>query len=177
MRLPSVFVLVVAACGGGRAAAPVGTAVTAESANAPLPYTVEQMRAAFPVGHEVRYRIEVAGEPPATMIWVVTAADDTQVTMSEQLVRDGGAAGPTGSQTSRWADLVRHAAFPADKTTLRDASVDVPAGHFETTEYVVRDGAAVSTYHFDKRRAGPPVSMVIESGGQVTRKMILVSRN
>jgi len=61
--------------------------------------------------------------------------------------------------------------------TLRDASVDVPAGHFETTEYVVRDGDVVSTFHFDKRRAGPPISLVVEKGGQVTRRMTLLSRN
>jgi hypothetical protein len=166
--------LILAACGGGRGAAPVPTA---EPAIAPVPYTAEQMRSAFPVGHELRFHVETPGAPAATMVWRVTAADDTTVTMTQQLTADDGSAGPVESRTTQWAELVSHAAFPAATTTLRDASIDLPAGHFETTEYVVRDGGDVRTFHFDKRRAGPPVSMVIESGGQVTRRMTLLSRN
>jgi hypothetical protein len=172
MRLVLLFALV-SACGGPSTPAPVA----AQGTIAPRPYTAEQIRDAMPVGTEIRYRIEAAGAPATLVVYRVDAADATSVTMTDRVLSaDGGTVIAEETNTTAWAKLMEHASFPADATTVRDASVEVPAGRYDTTEYVVRRDGGVTTFHFAKTLPGPPVSMVAEQGGVVTRRMVLESR-
>lgn len=173
MRSPLVLALTLAACGG----APPQPAKPAAPAIAPRPYTAEQIRDSMPVGTEIRYRLESADAPATIMVFVVDAADATTATMTNRVLsEDGATVIAEEKSTTEWAALMEHATFPADVTTVRASSVEVPAGTFETTEYVVRKDGAVTTYHFAKALPGPPVSMVEEEGGKVKRSMRLLSR-
>lgn len=180
MRLATLSALalafVVAACGGA-APQPSATATAPAAAIAPRPYTPEQIRDAMPVGTDMRYRIEAAGAPATIVAYHVDAADATSVTMTDRVLsEDGAKVIAEEKSTTEWVKLMEHATFPADATTVRDASVEVPAGRFETTEYVVRRDGSVVTFHFAKTLPGPPVSMVEEADGVVKRSMKLVSR-
>ncbi len=162
-----LVVLTLAACGGAPpAAAPVPSA---EPGIAPRPFTAEQIRAAMPVGHEIRYQLEVTGAPRLDIEWRVVAADEQGVT-----IEDLGT--PGKKETTSWVELMKHASFPADRTTRREGTIEVPAGRFETLEYVVRLEDGVKTLHFAKSLPGPPVLVVEESGGQVKLRMTLLSR-
>lgn len=162
-------------------AAPVAPAATAASDVAPKPFTAEQIRAAMPVGHEVRFRVEKAGAPPLVMQWNVIAADAASMTMTTRLfAEDGTLVADEGQETHRWDALVEHAAFPAAATVRSEGPVEVPAGKFAGMTYVVRgeEGGAptVTTYVFARELPGPPVSMVVEAGGAVVMRMTLLSR-
>ena len=86
-----------------------------------------------------------------------------------------------GSSRSTWAELMGHAAFPAAQTTREDASVEVPAGRFDTWLYTVEDSAEdgtpqVKRYHFARNLPGPPVLFTIEQGGAEVFRMALLER-
>ena len=57
-------------------------------------------------------------------------------------------------------------------------SVTVPAGTFDVWRYTVRGGdedpTSVTHFSFARRRPGPPVLMVTETGGETTLRMVLI---
>jgi hypothetical protein len=172
-----------AACGGGaRSAAPPSWLTPAEAGIAPRPFTAAQLREGMPVGTELRYRIEEAGKPVQIMVMRVTASDGTNATMATRMLADDGTlAQDLGTKTSAWEELVKHATFPTDSTTVSEKNVDTPSGPIKGVEYVVRKTDAtgapvVTTYQFVREMPGPPVLLVEEKGGAVTSRMTLVSR-
>ncbi|MCC6555613.1 MAG: hypothetical protein IT372_21840 [Polyangiaceae bacterium] len=165
------------------APAPASAAASpAAAAHAPRPFTAEQIRAAMPAGHRIRYRMEAAGEPATVELWEVVAADAEQMTMSSKVhSEDGKLLKDEGNDTSSWTALVEHATFPAAATTIREADVEVPAGKYPAIIYEVRergDGGVeiVKRFHFAKTMPGPPVLLTIETGGKVVRSMTLLER-
>ncbi len=149
---------------------------------APRPFTADQIRAAMPVGTVIEFRMEQPPQPPIVMHWTVTAADARSITISTRLAaEDGTLIKDAGAETTAWSDLVKHATFPADATTMTESSVTVPAGTFESIDYVVKatakDGRpVVRTLRFAKSLPGPPVSLVEEKDGAVIMRMTLLSR-
>jgi len=154
----------------------------AEPRLAPRPFTAEQIREAMPAGTEIRYRLEQPGKPAIIVHSVVTAADEATMTMvTRMLGEDGSVVSEDPAQTHRWDDLVKHADFPAENTQQSRGKVEVPAGTYETIDYVVTetvDGAKkVSTFRFATELPGPPVLLTVEQGGAVVQRMTLLSRN
>lgn len=149
---------------------------------APRPFTAEQIRKAMPTGHELRFRMEAEGKPTTIEHWIVTLADDTRMVLaSKTYTEDGKLVEDQGSETSTWTELVGHASFPADKTTVREGEVEVPAGKFPALIYEVRvkdEGGVetVSHFHFAKPLPGPPALLTVERQGKVVRRMILLER-
>ena len=180
--------LVAAACGGGAKstappAAPPSWLVPAEAGIAPRPFTDAQLRDGMPVGTELRYRVEEPGKPAMIMVMRVTASDEKTGTIATQMLgEDGTLAQDLGAQTTEWAELVKHATFPSDSSTVSEKAVDTPSGPIKGVEYVVRktdtQGGAqvVTTYQFVREMPGPPVLIVEEKGGAVTSRMSLLSR-
>ncbi len=150
----------------------------AEAGLAPRPFTADQIRAAMPVGTDVKFRVEEQGQPPGVLHWRVTAADAETMTMSVELLdNEDHLVSNEGSKTNRWDALVKHASFPADATRRGESTVTVPAGTFACLDYVVRGaGGMVTTYRFAKELPGPPVLLVVEKDGLVVRTMTLLSR-
>lgn len=193
MRRLMFVVTLIAACGGRVApestngasaagppetAAPAGTGA-AEPRLAPRPFTAEQIRKAMPAGTEIRYRIEEQGRPPVLVHSRVTAADAASMTMeSRVLAEDGSLLAEEPPRTTKWVDLLEHANFPADRTVQSRGTVEVPAGKFETLDYVVTETAkgTVSTFRFAPSLPGPPVSLEVKKDGTVVQRMVLLSR-
>jgi hypothetical protein len=178
VRVSALFVLSVACA--HRAPAPPESAPSTPTVSPPV--TLEEFRAAFPVGTTILMRYREIDAAPFEERWNWTAADDEGCTIAAlscdeegRVVRDEGAG------TATWVDLMSHATFPADRTTRSDASIEVPAGRFDTWLYVVRDEAAdgspeVASYHFDRHLPGPPVLLTVEQDGVEVRRMELVER-
>jgi hypothetical protein len=151
-------------------------------ANLPTPYTADQLRAAFPAGTELKFRISAPGEPAVIQHWVFSAPSETGVSVtSKVLAEDGALIKDEGESVTAWTALRDHAAFPAAKTTRSNATVTVPAGTFQTWHYDVQDEGEggvpiVRRYDFDPANPGPPVKMVVEAGGVAVMTMELLSR-
>ncbi len=169
MRAATPILFTLISCGGSAPAtpaapaAPAGGENTAAPAIAPRPFTAEQIRAAMPAGTEIRFRVEESGKAPVVLHWRVTAADEATMTLVSRILgEDGAVIAEEPAQSSRWQELVEHATFPAARTARSEGSVEVPAGRFDTIDYVVtdeKDGSkTVSTFRFARQLPGPPVS-------------------
>lgn len=175
-----LLVGVIAAC-AHRAPAPPAEGVSPTETVSP-PVTLEEFRAAFPVGTTILMRF-FGVAPVMEERWTWTAADDEGCTIAAlSCDGEGRVVSDEGETRTTWVELMSHAVFPTDRTIRTDASVDVAAGHFDTWLYTVRDDAPdgspeVAYYHFDRTLPGPPVLMIIEQGGEEVRRMELVDRN
>ncbi|HYU15850.1 MAG TPA: hypothetical protein VEL05_07260 [Candidatus Acidoferrum sp.] len=174
-----ILLLVILAASCGRA--PARPTAAAEPGIAPRPFTAEQIRAAMPVGTEIRFRVEESGKPVTILQWRVTAADEATMTMTARMLgEDGAVLAEEPATPTRWDELVGHATFPADRTTRTQGTVDLPAGRFDTIDYTVSEtqGASktVSAFHFARSLPGPPVLIVVEKDGTEVRRMTLLSR-
>ena len=145
------------------------------------PFKAADLKAAMPVGTEIRYRITQTGKPPVIEQWRVTAADDKGCTIHTIVFANDGTTQieDKGPATTAWADLEKHGEFPATYTSTREATIVVAAGRFETWFFEVRPsekGQPTRRMHFARTIAGPPVWMEISNEGVVALHLELVSR-
>lgn len=149
--------------------APAGAVVS-------VPFTVEDLRAAFPVGHTLRFRVREVGKPDTEHRWLVTAADDAGMTLTTAVHAEDGTLLGQESGTSTWAELLTHGQFPAATTVMEDATITTPAGTFDAWKFTVVDQArdTVKRLHFARSLPGPPVLMTVQEGKGTTFEMILV---
>lgn len=158
-----------------------GTAPAGDTVSPPV--TLDQFRAAFPVGTTIRLRIEAQGAPPVEQWWEWTAADAEGCTIrSEVRAPDGTLLQDEGEGRSTWRELMGHAEFPAATTEWTESSAEVPAGRFDTWLYTVRETAEdgdprVKRYHFARTMPGPPVLFTIEQGAEEVFRMTLIARS
>jgi len=185
--LLALAVAVSAACAGATTSAPAAATPPApapapgEGALAPFPYTAEQIRDASPLGRVFRHRIVENGAVNIAETRFV-AVDATTATF-ETIVSDeaGKQLAPPQRATATWDELRHHASYPAAATTVEDAAIDTPAGHFECMKYVVRrpheDGRpSVTIAYFAKQLPGPPVRMIVEAGGAIIGELTLIGQ-
>lgn len=173
-----LVLVLLAGCSSTSSTAPTTPAAAAPAeAVAPIPFTAEQIRDAMPPGTELKLRVASPGKPTVIQHWVVLRADAETGTIASRLLDENGElVQDEGAQTSRWQELREHAKFPADKTTVTDATVTVPAGTFPTKLYEVREGSTVKKMHFAPALPGPPIDMVVEVDGKVVMHMTLLER-
>lgn len=188
MRAATPILLWLISCGGSPSATPAAPAApaagenTAAPAIAPRPFTAEQIRAAMPAGTQITFHMEESGKPPVVLHWTVTAADEATMTLVSRVVGiNGNVIAEEPAQSTPWQQLAEHATFPAARTARSEGSVQVPAGRFDTIDYVVtdeKDGSkTVSTFRFAKQLPGPPVMLTVEKDGVTVRRMTLVERS
>lgn len=157
---------------GGDSAAPSSAA----SAIAPPPFTAAQIRDATAPGRTYVFEIAAGGGPAGRQRIRFLSADADGTTMSSvHLDAEGRPAGEPTKTDVTWADLVGHASYDKDATTIADDSVTVPAGSFETRRYTVDNGDGTrTTAHFAKALPGAPVSHIVTREGVVVSRMVLV---
>ncbi len=174
--------LLACSCGGGNAAAtstsrPSAAAPVQPSSDcAPMPCTLEDLRAACPTGRVIDVRIETAGKPAVRARTTFTRVDAAAAEMEDVALSDEGAPlGPPQRSTVRWEELYKHGCFPADKTVVDHESITVPAGVFDCARYVVTgsDGT-VKTMWFSTKLPGPPVKMTVRKGADTVMTMTML---
>lgn len=183
LHLALAAALAVAACAASPSAPPPSPEAPAPAgASAPLPYTAEQLRAASPVGRTMRYRVAQGGKA-AIVSFRFTAATAEAATIETTTSDEAGTAlGAPESATTPWAELAKHAAYPAATTTSEPAEIETPAGRVAATKYVVRQAHAdgrpsvtIAYFTRDLAHAGPPVKLLLEVGGAVVVDMTLLA--
>jgi hypothetical protein len=191
MRAATPILLLLISCGGSAPATPATPAAPAASAGgentapaaiAPRPFTAEQIRAAMPAGTQITFHMEESGKPPVVLHWRVTAADEATMTLVSSVVGiNGNVIAEEPAQSTPWQELAEHSSFPAARTARSEGSVQVPAGRFDTIDYVVTDeqdgSKTVSTFRFAKQLPGPPVLLTVEKDGVTVRRMTLIQRS
>lgn len=141
------------------------------------PFTAEEIRAGMPVGTEIRLRMS-QGEQVQTVLWEITGSDPVTLEMrTTPLDAAGAPAGPPSVAKTPFAELVKHATFPAGRSTREEANVGTALGSFDCWIYTVREDNGSSTrYVFAKSLAGPPIYMSNEKDGEVLSEMEQLTR-
>lgn len=176
------LVVLLAACAPKASAPldPVPPAPHADSAMLAPPFDAAALRAGFPVGTVMRYRITEGGEPRIEE-WTVTSADAVGSTMHTKVFGpDGTTLLEEGDHTSTWAELEGHGTFPAATTTRSDSTIDVDAGHLATWYYEeapAEPGGLTRRFHFAPTHVGPPVWAEFRMGDTVVVTLELLSRS
>jgi hypothetical protein len=170
------WVLSVALFGCGAAPAPA-----ASDGNAPIPYTIDELRGGCPVGRWRTYAISGPASGFERMTFVDSTMDGA-VVESVAVDEAGTPVGEPERQSATWAELRAHGTFPASQTTIREETITVPAGEFPCRLYEVEEpdtgaGPRTSRYWFatDVAFAGPPIRMEVVSGTEVMMQMALVA--
>lgn len=176
MRALTALVLVVlAACATAPARHRPADPVSCEP-----PFTAAQIRAATRVGRTYDFEVESAGQPPTGLRLRFVEVTSEHARLERSVVdAEGQAIAPTQSSTVSWDELVRHAAWPRDATTIEEAQVTVPAGTFpDAVLYTVRETEAgkekVTRAWFARSLPGAPVVHVVVVDGVEVMKMRLV---
>ena len=146
-----------------------------EPGTAPTPFTADEIRANCPPGRVIRVRVETdQGVVERTNRYV--ACDDDGAEIERTLVTETGEpAVPAATERSSWLDLQRHASFPADRTQVRQVSLETTLGLADCLLYSVEDGGERSRYWFDKGRAGMPVRFEREVDGTIVTVVTMES--
>lgn len=142
----------------------------------PLPFTVEELREANPIGTILAFRVEQTGATPLVQSIRVARADDVFVVLETWTMdEDGRMVGTPVSTRKKWSELVEPL-LPAGSTVVTDARCEVPAGTFDCWQYTVAAGDRTRRYYFAKELPSAPVLSVLEEGGRVTRQVALQSK-
>lgn len=176
-------------CAGASAArsgaepSPVASAASEGPATCTPPFTADQIRSATRVGRTYDFELESPAAPPSGLRLRFVEVTPTWTRLERSTVdQDGQPTAPTRSSTVSWDELVRHAAWPLDATTIEPAHVTVPAGDFpDGLLYTVREVEGgrqkVTRAWFVKSMPGAPVVHVVEMNGVAVMKMRLVRYN
>jgi len=73
------------------------------------------------------------------------------------LTPDGTRLTETETGHSAWRELQGHASMPADRTTVTEEEIEIPAGRFACLRYTRTDEDGVGTFWFAKSAPGMPL--------------------
>jgi predicted small lipoprotein YifL len=163
-------------------AQPTQPAGPPQGADAPVematpPFTAAQIRDATQVGRTYRFAMR-QGEQTITITMRFTAVTPEHATLERTIVDAQGKTVEQASEDSTWEQLVGHASYPADATTITETKVEVPAGSFDATLYTVvgeQEGKPfVSKMYFARSLPGAPVKTEITIDGKPMLSMELL---
>lgn len=176
LAIPVLGALVSAtACAPSASPTPTVVPAAAPAANAPTPYTADQIRAASPAGRRIEFRVEAAGKPMTVSVMSFVKSDDAGAEVeSVTLDETGHEIGTRSTGRATWEELRAHASFPQSSTTIGDETITVPAGAFDCRVYTVTRGDRTMTFWFAKSLPGPPVRMTVAVAGKVVETRTLV---
>ncbi len=138
---------------------------------AALPYEVEAIRDAMPVGFVYTYKIE---SPLGLTFsrWEVLAVDAEGCTAKSTSLTEGGVVADERTLQMTWIEAI-DAGFPAESAQRSEAQIETALGNFAVWRYVigeVDEGVASSTtLYYAKSRPGPPILMELRRGDEVMR--------
>ena len=152
-------------------------ATPAAPAFLPTPYTADQIRESCKPGHTLVFRLEAPGQPAITRTTRFLDGNEQGADFESSAVDEQGrTVEPLHKGKATWEEFRSHARFPSDRTQLTDATIDTPAGTFDSMLYTVRgDRGDVTKFYFARKLAGPPVLMITEMNGAPIRRMTLTA--
>lgn len=127
----------------------------------PTPFTADEIRDASGSGKTIRILVEEPEDEAFERVNRFTECDDEGATLERwRVAPDGGVDGEIASARVTWLELQGHAAFPAERTTVDEETIDLPIGRVECLRYETRDeapDAAAETFWFARMFPGMPV--------------------
>ena len=141
---------------------------------APTPFTAAEIRASSPAGKLITSQVE--GDDPTVRVTnrYVSCDDDGAEIERTEYAADGAVVEQDVGR-STWLDLQRHAAFPADRTTVDEVVLDGPLGSRDCLLYTVDAGPVVRRFWFARSLPGMPVRVVTSEDGVATSTRAVVS--
>lgn len=159
-------------------AAPAPAPEPEPPAHAPVPFSADAIRAATKPGRTYVFLVEEGDGPQKRekLEFVKVDEESTTMRLSEQDLF-GRPRGEPKERVVSWDELVGHATYPADATTITEEKVTVRAGTYDAKLYTVdktRDGERqVHRVWFAKQLPGPPIKQVVTVGGEPFRSLEL----
>jgi hypothetical protein len=144
----------------------------------PTPFTAAEIRAASGSGKTIRILVELPDGERFERIHRFSDCDDEGATLERWRVAvDGGVDGEVSSRRVTWFELQQHAAFPADRTSRSNETLELPIGRVECVRYDTRDDAwadaPVATFWFAHDYPGMPVRYEEATPAGVERTIVV----
>ena len=149
----------------------------------PTPFSADEIRDASGSGKLIRILVEQPDGERFERVNRFSDCDDEGATLERWLVAaDGEVEGEVSSGRVTWRELQRHAAFPADRTTATEETVELPIGRVECLRYDTHDeesdsgdavDAAPKTFWFARDFPGMPVRYESPTPAGVVRTTVL----
>ncbi|MGW9631841.1 hypothetical protein ACWGST_14160 [Agromyces sp. NPDC055520] len=150
----------------------------------PTPFTADEIRSASGAGKLIRILVEQPDGERFERINRFSDCDADGAMLERWLVAaDGGVEGEVSSGRVTWRELQGHAAFPADRTTVVEETLELPIGRVECLRYDTRDEAgdgdereadvAAETFWFARAFPGMPVRYESPTPVGVVRTTVL----
>lgn len=124
----------------------------------PTPFSADEIRAGCPPGRTIRTLVVRAGEEPYVRVTRFSTGDEDggdQAFWNE--APDGTRLTEPEAAHSTWRELQGHASMPADRTTMTEEEIEIPAGRFACLRYTRTDDDGVSSFWFAKSAPGMPL--------------------
>lgn len=146
------------------------------------PFSADEIRGATRPFRTYVWRVEASGRPPEVHRLRFVEVDDEGCRIERTLLDESGEArGEPSVRAATWEELVGHASYPREATTITDVEVEVPAGVFDAWRYQVieEEGGVtrVTRAYFAKALPGAPVLHVVEEDGVEVSRMALLAHD
>lgn len=143
----------------------------------PTPFTADEIRASSGRGKTIRLLVEQPDGEAFERVNRFTDCDDEGAMLERwRVAPDGGVDGQVASGRVTWLELQGHAAFPAERTTVGEETIELPIGRVECLRYDTRDeapDAAVETFWFARAFPGMPVRFESPTPAGLVRTTVL----
>jgi hypothetical protein len=124
----------------------------------PTPFSADEIRQGCPPGRTVRTLVVRAGQEPYVHVTRFSTGDEER---SDQEfwneTPDGTRLTETETGHSTWREFQGHASMPADRTTVTEEEIEIPAGRFACLRYTRTDEDGVGIFWFAKSAPGMPL--------------------
>ena len=142
----------------------------------PTPFSAGDIRAGCPPGRTIRVRSEAPGrEPTFRQIRFVEVDADVAVQEFQSTDAGGLPIGEATRQRSSWLELQQHASKPASGTVIDEVELALPFGREACWRYTVGGRDETVTFWFAKGRAGMPVQVEQQVGGELVSRSVVIA--
>lgn len=141
---------------------------------APTPFTADEIREGCRPGRLVTVEATADGQTTRSTNRYVSSDEEGGELERTVLDADGAVVEREVIRVT-WADLQSHAAFPADRTTIAPARLEMPMGQADCLLYTVSADGVTRRFWFDTGRPGMPVRVETEEAGAVTSVRAVVA--
>jgi hypothetical protein len=142
----------------------------------PTPFSAAVIRDGCPLGRTIRLRSEEpGGEPTFRRIRFVEVDADGAVQEFQSTDAEGAPIGEPTRHRSSWLELQGHASQPAAATVLDEVDLALPFGTEACWRYMVGGANESATFWFAKGRAGMPVQVERQVGGELVSRSVVIA--
>ncbi len=142
----------------------------------PTPFSATDIRAGCPLGRTIRLQSEApGGEPTFRQIRFVEVDAEGAVQEVRSTDARGHPIGEPARHRSSWLDLQQHASQPASATVIEEVDLALPFGTEACWRYTVSGSDECVTFWFSKGRAGMPVQVEQQVGGEVVSRSVVIA--